>query len=679
MEVKFSNQLKNSSSTYLLQHAHNPVNWVEWSKEAFAQAKAANKLVIVSIGYASCHWCHVMEKECFEDVEVADVMNQHFVCIKVDREERPDVDQIYMDAIQLLNGNGGWPLNVITLPDGRPLHGGTYFPKNSWINLLQSIASFYNNNQEQAIDYADELTKGVVKNAIPDLPKEETEIKAEQINASIQKLYGLIDLQLGGFNWAPKFPMPSVWNMFLHASYSANHKPLLEAVNVTLNAMSHGGLFDHVTGGFARYSVDSFWKVPHFEKMLYDNAQLISLFAQAYLQTNNTWYAFVLEKSFAFMQTDMLHKEGYFFSAIDADSEGEEGTYYVWTSREITAILGVDAEIFMTCFNVSLEGNWEHEKNVLNLKPITPELLVQVGYNSQEKLQNDIQIWLGKLKQARQKRIPPITDTKMVTAWNALMVSACVDAFKATGNTIYINQATTTANFLLQNVWKSPTLHRIFTNGVSSTPGFADDYAQMAKCLIQLFAATGAEKYLHYAQDILASAITYFYDENIGLFRYKSIADEPLIATKFDTSDDVIASSNSVLAEALYVMAFLTGNTYYEKIALRQLSVMQTKITNNPFSASNWINLALLQKDGLVIGYKTNVGASMQPFYAPNLLEVNLSQPSYQSAYLQEKLNANAFFICTGHTCGLPIKTEGEYLQRLAEELGYSETQFKSN
>jgi uncharacterized protein len=362
---KYTNHLISESSPYLLQHAHNPVNWYPWSKEALTRAREENKLILVSIGYAACHWCHVMERESFENEIVAQIMNKHFVCIKVDREERPDIDQVYMEAVQLLTGHGGWPLNCFALPDGRPIYGGTYFSRENWVNVLSSLEKLYRTQPDGLEQQAEDIKNGMVSNELfPEVKQAETYKPAE-----LQLLYNSwkndFDTVNGGENKAPKFPMPDNCEFLLmYAHYSGNNEAL-DHVVLTLDRMASGGIYDHIGGGFSRYSTDMYWKVPHFEKMLYDNAQLVSLYSAAYQKTRIPRFQQVVEETLDFIRRELTSPEGGFYSSLDADSEGEEGRYYVWTKKEIDSILNDDSELFCNYFNVIQQGNWEHGKNIL--------------------------------------------------------------------------------------------------------------------------------------------------------------------------------------------------------------------------------------------------------------------------------------------------------------------------
>ena len=374
------NHLANSTSPYLLQHANNPVNWYPWGTEALQKAKDENKLILVSIGYSACHWCHVMEHESFEDEKVAAVMNEYFVCIKVDREERPDVDQVYMSAVQLMSGRGGWPLNCICLPDQRPIYGGTYFRKNDWTSLLFNLADFYKNKPEEAEEYARKLTDGIKQYESVELIKEQPEYTREDLELIATNWNRYFDKNEGGLGGAPKFPMPNSWQCLMRYAYLFKDDEVAAAVKLTLHKMAFGGIYDHIGGGFARYAVDGRWHVPHFEKMLYDNAQLLSLYSEAYTWNPDPLYEKIADEIIRFILRELTSPEFGFYSALDADSEGKEGKYYIFTRSEIETILGSDADLFCSYYHITEDGNWEEEaSNVLFRKESDEELALKMG------------------------------------------------------------------------------------------------------------------------------------------------------------------------------------------------------------------------------------------------------------------------------------------------------------
>ncbi|UPT66233.1 MAG: thioredoxin domain-containing protein [Sphingobacteriales bacterium JAD_PAG50586_3] len=413
-DKKYTNQLINETSPYLLQHAHNPVNWYPWGEEALAKAKAENKMLLVSVGYSACHWCHVMERECFENEEVAALMNEYFINIKVDREERPDIDQVYMSAVQLMTGRGGWPLNCITLPDGRPIYGGTYFPKDNWMAILQQMAEIFTYERERAEDYAAKLTEGVALSGLA-IKSTATDINWDGVlNETVATWMNNLDNVEGGPARAPKFPLPNNYLFLLRYATLYKNENLLKHVNLTLTKMAYGGIYDQLGGGFARYSVDGFWKVPHFEKMLYDNAQLVSLYAEAYKATGIVLYKEVVDDTLGFIERELTSPEGLFYSALDADSEGEEGKFYVWKKEELTALLGNDFAVFADYFNINLEGLWEHGNYILLRKKDEQTLAAQHGLSVSD-LKDKVASWKNLLLAERAKKY--VRDW-MTNAWH---------------------------------------------------------------------------------------------------------------------------------------------------------------------------------------------------------------------------------------------------------------------
>ncbi|HKZ36763.1 MAG TPA: thioredoxin domain-containing protein, partial [Chryseolinea sp.] len=429
-----SNRLANASSPYLKEHADNPVDWYEWGPEALKKAKDENKPLIISIGYSSCHWCHVMERESFMDTAVARVMNQNFVSIKIDREERPDIDQIYMNAAQLLSGNGGWPLNAFALPDGKPFYAATYFPKDQWLTLLQQIKSAFNNEHNNVVNQAESLTQAIQSSMDMTNASKPSVSDPEAYSNIFLNWQSSIDFKLGGLVGAPKFPLPTVWEFLLQYHHFTGDKTALQAVNTTLYAMLKGGIYDHLGGGFARYTTDEHWRIPHFEKMLYDNGQLVSLYAHAYQVTQDSVYQDIVRKTLEFISREMTSPQGAFYSSINADSEGEEGKYYVWTKKEIQHVVDSgSARLFAAFYNVSDTGNWENGKNILYRK-ITIEEAAKRNRMSATQYLLKLEAAQATLLKIREQRIHPSTDKKILTAWNAIMLKGYLDAYFSLGD-----------------------------------------------------------------------------------------------------------------------------------------------------------------------------------------------------------------------------------------------------
>lgn len=652
---KHTNRLIHSSSPYLLQHAHNPVDWHEWGAEAFERAKHEDKLVIVSIGYSACHWCHVMEHESFENEETAQLMNELFVCVKVDREERPDIDQIYMDAVQLLSGRGGWPLNCFVLPDGRPLHGGTYFPKQDWERTLKSLSDFYNNKREEALEFSTDLTNGIKKlDIIPASNDEKVDI--EKI---IEQWKANFDMKFGGFGWAPKFPMPNNWQFFLQYHHHIKDVDCYDAVMKTLVSMAEGGIYDQVGGGFARYSTDVFWKAPHFEKMLYDNGQMMQLYAEAYQQSKNPLFKKVVYHTHEWMKRELTSAEGMFYSALDADSEGVEGKFYIWTKSELQDILGNDEPLFSLYYSVDAYGNWEHSSNIL-YRTRSNEELEKLTSMSIVEIEKIIQKCNTHLLTERDKRIKPGLDDKAITSWNALMISGYAKAYQVFDEPEFLKMAKRSADFILENLIIEKRLYRIYKNGKVSIPAFAEDYACLTEALIQLYQVTFEEKYVLEANALMELSIPYFYDADRKFFYFTSINDEALIARRIDFNDDVIPSANSVFARCLQMLMYYFSNTDYENILDGMLQSIKPKIDKYPTGYSNWLQVMLNKEKGLyqiVLSGKDYKGAQneLDQIYLPNAVYA-LVQKDTQIALLKDKPMSDALsiYVCIGKTCGLP-------------------------
>lgn len=667
-----ANKLIGSTSPYLLQHAHNPVNWYPWGNEALERAKAENKLILVSVGYSACHWCHVMERESFENEQVAAIMNAHFICIKVDREERPDIDQIYMDAVQLMTGRGGWPMNCICLPDQRPVYGGTYFPPNDWANLLLNLASFWKEKPDEAIEYADKLTKGIQSSELVKTPAE-TDYERTEIIKIVDSWKRLFDYNKGGHNRAPKFPMPNNWHFLMRYAHLMRDKASSVIVQLTLNEMAYGGIYDHIGGGFARYSVDDRWHVPHFEKMLYDNAQLLSLYSEAFTWSKNPEYKTVVDETFAWLQREMVSTEGGYYSALDADSEGVEGKFYVFTKLEIESILGDDAGLFCRYFNCTGEGNWEEEQtNVLYRIGNDQNIAEEFGLSTL-----NLQLKISGLKQklflAREKRIRPGLDDKIITAWNGLMLRGLCEAYRSFNEQRFKEAALLNARFLLDKMSMNDGAIRRIAG--SDKSGFLDDYAFLADGLIALYEVTFDEQWLRKADELCTYAISHFYDEKSGIFFYTSNQDEKLIARKQDVMDNVIPSSNSQMARNLDALSVYFDRNDYKNIAEKQLQAIYPQIKSYPSVYSNWLILLLENGEGrfeivLSGSYAEQLRNEFEQYYIPN--KRILGGKNSNLPLSKDKLSAEPnVFVCVNKTCALPVKTVAEAIKQIHQPTSF--------
>ncbi|TAL59671.1 MAG: thioredoxin domain-containing protein [Bacteroidetes bacterium] len=617
------NHLLHECSPYLLQHAHNPVEWRPWTDEVWAKAKQKNKLVLVSIGYSACHWCHVMERESFEDEAIAKVMNEHFICIKVDREQRPDVDHIYMTAVQLMTGSGGWPLNCFTLPDGRPIYGGTYFPKENWIKILHTLAGFYKSDPEKVFQYAAELTSAVKNHELVPAFVEKPNFTADILKECTENWKKRFDNTEGGPMKAPKFPLPNNYQFLLRQYYFSSspllrervpggETGLLKHIELTLEKIAYGGIYDQIGGGFARYSTDSSWKVPHFEKMLYDNAQLVSLYSEAYQFNKNPLYKNIVNETLEFIQREMTSPEGAFYSALDADSEGEEGKYYVWTMEELKSVLGEDMKLFADYYNVNEIGFWEEEDYILLRKQSDEKIARRYGLPVEE-LQEKITGFKKKLLTIREKRIKPGLDTKILTSWNALMVKGYADAYKVFGEEKYMQAGIKAAEYIHQYLSRSDggLLHAPSSppSGLPQTTegcgrssseapregsvinGFLEDYCFTIDAFISLYQITFNEKWLDKARSLAVYSIKHFYDASSAMFYFTSDQDTTLIARKMEIQDNVMPSSNSSMALSLFYLGKFYDNREYLEMSGKMLRQVQEEISKFGSAYSNWAML----------------------------------------------------------------------------------------
>jgi uncharacterized protein YyaL (SSP411 family) len=658
------NQLNLETSPYLLQHANNPIHWKAWSENTLATAQKENKLLIISIGYSACHWCHVMEHESFENEEVASVMNPNFISIKVDREERPDVDAIYMKAVQMMTNRGGWPLNVVCLPDGRPVWGGTYFQKEEWTNTLQQLHEMYVSSPEKIIEYAEKLHQGIQILGVVEHNTSQVQNHTNNIKPLVEKWSKSFDWEYGGYARAPKFMMPNNYLFLQRYGFQTQSQDLLNFVDLTLTKMAHGGLFDTIDGGFSRYSVDIRWHVPHFEKMLYDNGQLISLYAQAYKRTKNPLYKEVIEKTLTFVEREFLNSDNGFYSALDADSLNqnnklEEGAFYVWTKEQLQEILQNDFEVFSNLYNVNDFGFWEHDNYVLIQSQSLESVALQFGLTENE-LQNKKKNWEQLLFIEREKRPKPRLDDKSLTSWNAIMLKGYVEAYNAIGEEKYLAIAKKNAQFIIEKQW-SPEgfLYRSYKNNKSTIEGFLEDYAFTIDAFISLYQATLEEKHLHQAKQLTDYCFDNFYDEKQQFFAFNSRNSAQLIAQHFETEDNVMPASNSVMANNLYVLSILFSNSYYEKTALQMLHHM---IPNMDYASafSNWLNLWMnLSEDNKELAIcGDNALANIQKInaeYLPHIITAG-STKSSGLPFLENRFieNENLFYICQNKTCLLP-------------------------
>lgn len=666
-----TNHLIDQTSPYLLQHAHNPVEWYPWGEEALNKAKKENKLLLISVGYAACHWCHVMEHESFENEEVARLMNANFVCIKVDREERQDIDQIYMSAVQLMTGSGGWPLNCFALPDGKPFYGGTYFKREQWMDLLNRISNEYTTNPEKVREYAENLTNGVKQSEMIIKNTDDFGFKIETLDEMVGKWQSQFDMQEGGTHRAPKFPLPNNLQFLLRYGALGNHTKVDAHVELTLNKMAFGGLYDQIGGGFTRYSTDKYWKVPHFEKMLYDNGQLISLYSEAYMRFRNPLYREVVFASIAFCQRELSNGNGVFYSSLDADSDGEEGKYYVWTEEEFKSVVGADYDVLKRYYNLGKKALWEHGNNIPLREVTDVTLAAQLGI-SENTLKEAVARANKRLLRHREERIHPGLDDKSLTSWNAIMMKGLIDAYVTFGEVDFLNLARKTGKFIAETQRKKDggLLHN-YKNGTSNINGFLEDYSLTIEAFVRMYEATFDVYWLEEARKLSEYSIAHFYDIESGMFCFTSDLDPALIARKMEVNDNVIPSSNASMANGLFLVGTIYDDHKMLKLSETMLNNVQEQMTSYGSGYSHWGNLMLKQVYPLyevaVVGNDALQKRSMlEDTYIPNKLvlgSLEISKiPLLEGKYIAEE---TLYYVCVNKACQIPTSNVEEALKQM--------------
>lgn len=668
---KYTNDLIQETSPYLLQHAHNPVNWVAWSDDLFEKAAKEDKMVLVSVGYSACHWCHVMEHECFEDEEVAALMNKFFINVKVDREERPDVDQVYMTAVQLMTQKGGWPLNCFTLPDGRPIYGGTYFPKEQWMHILRSLEHTFRNDRAKTEEYATSLHEGIIRSELIAEPQKVDNFHEEKLHELVLRWSRNFDSMEGGDSRAPKFPLPSNYEFLLDYAVSYRNEKVLKHVELTLDKMALGGIYDQVGGGFTRYSVDMLWKVPHFEKMLYDNGQLLSLYSNAFKYFKKPLYKRIVYQTIGWMEREMLTSEGAFYSALDADSEGEEGKFYCWTPDEMSDALGPDFAWVKDYYSVNQRGYWEGKYIPLRTES-DQEFSTKMNWTSAQFEQKIAEI-NQKLLDERSHRVRPGTDDKCLTSWNAIALKGLCDAYAAFGEEEFLHLAKKNARWILKHQFtKEGKLLRNYKNGTSNISAFLEDYAHVINAFIALYQVSFEVEWLDSAVQLMETVRNEYQDPTSRMFYFTS-NDTKLIARKMELNDNVIPASNSVMALNLFQL----GHYYYKKEWLEDSKQMLANIYDGMemygSGYSNWGNLLLKIVNDYyqlaIIG--TSVDQNRNQFaanYLPHVLfcggeEMNL--PVLQDKKIQD---STMYFVCFDGTCLLPTSDIDEALKLVIQK-----------
>lgn len=666
------NFLKNETSPYLLQHAHNPVNWYPWGEEALKRAVAENKPILVSIGYSACHWCHVMERESFEDPATAAIMNEHFINIKIDREERPDLDHIYMDAVQAITGRGGWPLNVFLTPDGKPFYGGTYFPPKkafnmpSWTDVLHGVSEGFSERRGEIDQQAETLTRHLLDSNSFGMQagKGGDEFFTQQlVDQAALNLMQTADTEWGGFGKAPKFPQTFSIRFLLRYYYITSGKKMLDQALLSLDKMLDGGIYDQVGGGFARYSTDTEWLAPHFEKMLYDNALLVSVLSEAYQLTHEHRYCKAIEETMEFVRRELLHPANGFFAALDADSEGVEGKFYVWSLGEVKQILGEDAELFAAYYDITEHGNWEGNNIPRVLIPM--ETFAATNGIEIERLSELLERGKQKLLEKRSARTRPQLDDKVILGWNAMMNSACSKAFAATGNVEYRQLAVDNMHFVLEN-FKTGTredFYHTWKDGKAKYPAFLDDYACLVQALIDLQEVTGERMWLDRAASITETVIEKFEEESTEFFYYTKIDQSDVIVRKKEMYDGAVPSGNATMAYNLYQLGLLLDRDDWKKRSRGMVASLGQVVIKYPGSFGVWaalyqemvagtLEIAILGKE-----HKKLLEETLGLYLPHRVLMAAKGEESYPLLTGKNSGNDTMIWLCRDYTCLRPVST----------------------
>ena len=677
------NRLSSETSPYLLQHANNPVDWYPWGDEALQRAKDEDKPILLSIGYSACHWCHVMERESFEDEAIAALMNEHFVSIKVDREERPDLDAVYMEAVQMLTGSGGWPMTVFLTPYGRPFYGGTYFPPVDRHNmpgfprLLQSVATLYHNDRSEIDRVTSQITEQMGRTG--QMPKGDGPLTVETLHQAYTTLATNFDYQNGGTGTAPKFPQAMNLEVLLRYYRHGYNDRALEMVDLTLEKMAMGGIYDQIAGGFARYSTDTYWLVPHFEKMLYDNALLARLYLHAHQATARGMYRRIAEETLDYIMREMTGPEGGFYSATDADSEGEEGKFFVWSPAEIETVLGDESGIFSGFFGVTKSGNFEG-KNILNISQKASEYSQHQGI-SLERLIDVVQRGKLALWAEREKRVHPLLDDKVLASWNGMMLRSFAEAGAALERQDYLDAAIKNANFLLETMRPEGKLLRTYRAGQAKLPGYLEDYSFVADGLLALYEATFDQRWLDESISLADRMIELFWDDAVGGFYDTSAEHDQLVVRPRDVLDNAQPCGGSVATDVLLKLAVITGNEDYRVKAATPLRTLRELMGRAPAGTGHWI--ATLDfyvsspKEVVIIGPRDDSAttALMQIVnggFFPNKVLVGADSADDAGKYGLPLLEARGMvdgkptaYVCQNYACQLPVTTPEEFAVQL--------------
>ncbi len=663
---KFTNQLINESSPYLLQHAHNPVNWYPWDVKYLEKAKKEKKLVLLSIGYASCHWCHVMEKETFENEEIANFMNQHFINIKVDREEHPNVDKTYLTAVQVMTGNGGWPLNCVLLPNGQPVWGGTYFNKEEWLTSLKNIHEIYTENPKNTDDFAKQLTKDLISLQNISTNNDSLKFTPKKINDLVLNWNQKLDTVNGGFLSEKQFPRPNSYQFLLRYAYQTKNKKLLHFVFKTLNKIALGGLNDHLEGGFARYTIDNKWQIPHFEKMLYDNAQLVSLFSYAYQISKNKLYKETVINTLNFIENE-FYNNGLYFSSLNADSfnktnELEEGAYYTWDRKDLESLFNEkDYPLFNDYFGIDNIKTVEGKHALVKL--YNDNVFVKKHQLNLDSFKKKVNSWKSILLNERKKRKKPELDNKILTSWNALLLQAFTDAYKVFGNEKFkvkaIESAIALKNNAISENWE---VYRSINVKKKKIKGYLEDYAQLIHSYISLYQITLDEKWLTYSNKLSEFTLDNFLRKDQNIFNYTSKNDVSLISKNIDIEDIVIPSSNSVMNKNLFYLGHYYSNNSYLNLSKKILHNLMPKIEKYPHIYSNWLDNYLNYSSPFyeiaICGENAFLKSrELQNNYIPNYLLSGSTKKSNLPLLENRFIDNKTFiYVCVNKACKLPTE-----------------------
>ena len=678
--MQAANRLIHETSPYLLQHAHNPVDWYPWSEEAFSRARAENKPVLLSVGYSACHWCHVMERESFENPGIARVMNENFVSVKVDREERPDVDDVYMKAVQMLTGRGGWPMTVFLTPDGKPFYGGTYFPPidrhgmPGFPRVLEAVARAWRERPDDVARSVDQLFAGLAR--MEENRPTERALDPALPRRAAEALLRHVDLDQGGLGGAPKFPHTSAFQLFLRQYRATANPPLLEAVRLTCERMAKGGMYDQIGGGFHRYTVDAQWRVPHFEKMLYDNAQLPRLYLEAFQVTGDRWLRAIAEETLDYVLRDLRHPEGGFYSATDADSEGEEGKYFIWTRADVARVVEPrDLELVCRYWDISDDGNFEG-RNIPHVT-LSGEEVARLFGRSPEEAAHAIGEARRRLLSARAGRVPPLRDEKILASWNGLMIGTLAEAGRVFGARRFVDAAVAGATFIWDRMRSGGRLLHGWAGGRAKGDAYLDDHAFVASALLDLYEATGERMHLARARDLVAALEARFHDDEAGAYFFTAHDGERLIARTKSGADGSLPAGNSVAAHVLLRLHHLTGEPSYRERAEEILRLYHDEAAANPFAYASYVQALELYTEGptevVVIGRQGATDADalwavVALTYLPHRVlvraeagEKDVPVPARERRPLDGRATA---YVCRHFACSSPVTDPAE-LERL--------------